>query len=234
MTSSSTKTYFWRGFRNGVPFVLMAVPFAMLFGVVATEAGFNVAQIIGFSVIVIAGAAQFAAVQLMVEEAPAVIVVLTALAVNLRMAMYSASLAPHLGAAPLWKRAIIAYCNVDQSYTLSIARYESEPQMTLPEKSAFFFGAICPVFAGWYLGTAIGAVVGAQIPPEYALDFAMPITFIALIAPLLKTLPHVGAATTSVVLALLLAWVPYNFGLLIAGFAAMAVGAEIERRMGAA
>jgi hypothetical protein len=67
---------------------------------------------------VIAGASQFAALQLMSENAPTLIVVASALAVNLRMAMYSAALAPHLGPASLKDRALIAYMNVDQSYAL--------------------------------------------------------------------------------------------------------------------
>jgi predicted branched-subunit amino acid permease len=82
------------------------VPFAILFGVVGTEAGLNLAQVMGFSIGVVAGASQFAALQLMSENAPALIVVASALAVNLRMAMYSAALAPHLGPASLRDRAL--------------------------------------------------------------------------------------------------------------------------------
>jgi Predicted branched-chain amino acid permease (azaleucine resistance) len=99
---------YWRGVRHGAPFLLVIAPFGALFGVVGTEAGLNLAQVMGFSVIVIAGAAQFTAVQLLSENAPTLIVIAAALAVNLRMAMYSAALTPHLGAAPLWQRAIMA------------------------------------------------------------------------------------------------------------------------------
>ena len=109
MTTSTVKTpaksAYWAGVRDGAPFVLIAVPFATLFGVIATDAGLTLAQAMGFTILVIAGAAQFAAVQMMVEDASIAFVLLAALAVNLRMAMYSASLVPYLGAAPLWKRA---------------------------------------------------------------------------------------------------------------------------------
>ena len=102
-------------------FLLVIVPFAMLFGVVATEAGLNVAEVMGMSVLVIAGAAQFAALQQMVDaDTPIAMILLTALAVNLRMAMYSASLTPWLGQARLWKRALVAYLMVDQVYLLSV------------------------------------------------------------------------------------------------------------------
>lgn len=228
MTSSSAKSLFWRGARDGLPFLLVVVPFALLFGVVATEAGLSVLQTMGFSVLVIAGASQFAAVQLMADNAPTLIVIATALAVNLRMAMYSASLAAHLGPAPLWQRAMIAYLNVDQSYVLSIAKFESQPALPVADKVRYFFGVVVPVFPAWYAASLVGAMIGERIPPEFALDFAVPITFIAVVAPMIRTLAHLAATLTSIAVALALSWVPYSAGLLVAGLAAMIVGAQVE------
>ncbi|WP_298570732.1 AzlC family ABC transporter permease [uncultured Aliiroseovarius sp.] len=228
MTSSNPKRYFLRGAQDALPFVLVIVPFALLFGVVATEAGLNVAEVMGFSVLVIAGAAQFTAVQLMTENAPTIIVILTALAVNLRMAMYSASLTPFLGKAPVWKRALVAYLMVDQAYALSQIKYELEPELTVPERFAYYIGTVVPLAPLWYAASYIGAVAGTQIPASFALDFALPITFLAMVAPALRTIAHVAAAATSVVLALLLTWMPYGSGLLVAAIGAMIVGAQIE------
>ena len=222
---------FWRGLKDSLPFTIVVFPFGMLFGVVGTEAGLNLAQVMGFSFLVIAGASQFAALQLMTENAPVLIVVASALAVNLRMAMYSAALAPHLGAAPLWQRALIAYMNVDQTYALAVQRYEAAPPLSVPEKVAFFVGVSMPIVPLWYGATLIGVLVGSAIPPEWGLDFAVPITFLALVAPALRTAAHVAAAVTSVTVVLLLAGLPWNLGLLVAGLSGMVVGAEIERRM---
>ncbi|ARE40234.1 AzlC family protein [Rhodovulum sp. P5] len=227
-----TSTY-WTGFRHGAPFLLVIAPFGILFGVVGTEAGLNLAEVMGFSILVIAGAAQFTAVQLMADNAPTFVVLATSLAVNLRMAMYSASITPHLGAAPRWQRAIMAYFLVDQSYAVAHARYEAHPEMSLAERVVYFFGVITPVCPMWYLMTLAGALAGQEIPPEYAIDFAVPITFLALVAPALRTLAHVAAAAVSVTLALLLAFLPYSSGVLIAGAAAMVVGAWVEKRTGA-
>ena len=231
MPFATAKSAFLAGARAGAPFVIVIGPFALLFGVVATEAGLNLAQVMGFALLVIAGAAQFTALQLMTENAPAVIVLASALAVNLRMAMYSAALAPHLGAAPLWQRALAAYFVVDQNYALSVQRFEAEPAMPVAQKLAFFLGCAAPIAPSWYLCTALGALAGQGIPPGFALDFAVPITFIALVAPALRTLAHLAAALVSVVLGLALAGMPYSTGLLVAGLVAMATGAEVERRM---
>lgn len=232
MASSRPKSAYRRGVRDGLPFVIVVVPFAMVFGVVAVEAGLSLAETMGFSVLVVAGASQFAALQLMTENAPFLVVVATALAVNLRMAMYSASLAPHLGAAPLWKRALAAYLNVDQTYAQSAARFEAEPEMAVGERFAYFLGLATPVFPPWYAATVAGAVMGGRFPDWLALDFAVPIAFLAIIAPMLRTLAHMAAALTSVVLALVLSGLPYNSGLLVAGLAAMVVGAAVETATG--
>ena len=101
MAASTPRTAYWRGFRAALPFTIVVGPFGLLFGVVGTEAGLDVAQVMGFTVLVIAGASQFTALQLMQDNAPTLIVIASALAINLRMAMYSASFAPHLGRAPL-------------------------------------------------------------------------------------------------------------------------------------
>ncbi|WP_090114801.1 AzlC family ABC transporter permease [Limimaricola pyoseonensis] len=219
------------GLKDGAPFILVIIPFATLFGVVSREAGLDAFEALAFSVAVIAGAAQFTALQLLNEQAPLLIVLATALAVNLRMAMYSASLTPHLGAAPVWKRALVAYFLVDQVYACSAVRFEENPHWRLDQKLAYFFGAVLPVCPLWYVFTVVGALVGAAIPGWMALDFAVPITFLALIAPMLRTLAHLAAALTSIVLALALAFLPYNLGLLLAAVAAMMVGARVELMM---
>ncbi|MBT8456287.1 MAG: branched-chain amino acid ABC transporter permease [Rhodobacteraceae bacterium] len=231
MPSSRPKSLYWQGLQAGSPFLLVVAPFAVVFGVVATEAGLSVVQTFGFSLLVIGGASQFAALQMMVENAPVGIVVATALAVNLRMAMYSASLVPYLGAAPMWKRVFISYFNVDQTYAISVAKFEGVPTLNLGDRTAFFFGVATPIFPTWCGMTLVGALMGQQIPPEWSLEFAVPIAFLAVIAPMLKSLAHVAAALTSVVLALALVSLPLNTGLLVAGVVAMVVGAGIETLM---
>lgn len=230
MAASSLRRAFLSGARDALPFTFVVSPFALLFGVVATEAGLDVVETLAFSVAVLAGASQFAALQLMTENAPTAIVLASALAVNLRMAMYSAALTPHLGAAPLWHRALASYFIVDQTYALGIIAYERE-HMTLGEKLAYFWGAVAPVCPVWYVMTLVGALAGTAIPGSVPLDFAVPITFLALIAPMLRTLAHIVAAGVSVTLALVFAFLPYNLGLMVAGLGAMIAGAQTEVRL---
>ena len=228
MTITTRKSAYFKGVADGAPFILVIIPFSTLFGIIATEAGLNVFETLAFSVVVIAGAAQFTALQLMQENAPTVIVLASALAVNLRMAMYSASLTPWIGGAPLWQRALAAYLTVDQSYVCAIAQYEREPTMTVPQRITYFFGAVTPVVPLWYAFTFVGAMLGAQVPESWALDFAIPITFLAMIAPMFRTLAHVVAAFVAVAVSLPAVGIPYSLGLIVAGVAGMMAGAQTE------
>ncbi|MDD7971812.1 AzlC family ABC transporter permease [Roseinatronobacter alkalisoli] len=222
---------FWQGFRDGTPFILVIVPFGAVFGIVATEAGLNIAQTMGFSVLVIAGAAQFVALQMMVENAPVLIVLAASLAVNLRMAMYSASLAPHLGPISWWRRSVVAYFMVDQAYAASILKYDQAPDMSTGRKFAYYMGVVTPICPPWYIATWAGAALGTAVPAGLPIDFAVPITFLALIVPMLRTLAHVIAALVSIVGMLVFSFMPFNLGLLVAAALAMMAGAEVERRM---
>ena len=221
----------WQGVRDGAPFMLVTGPFGLVFGVVAAEAGLDLAQVMAFSMTVIAGASQLTALQLMREGAPLVIVVVTALAVNTRMAMYSASLLPHLGAAPLWQRALIAWLMVDQAYASSILRFERPPALSTAQKVGYYFGIVTPVLSAWVGGSLGGAVLGAAIPPQIPIAAAVPIAFMALIGPMLRTLAQAVAALVSIVGALVLSGLPYNLGLLVAALLAMGTGAVVETLM---
>lgn len=222
------KPQLWLGMRDCAPFILVAAPFGLLFGVAATEAGMPLLPTMAMTVLVIAGASQFTALILMQEHAPVLIVILTALAVNLRMAMYAAALAPWFRGAPPRVKLLLAYFNLDQTFGLASVRFPQEPAWGVSERVAYFIGAALTITPVWVACTAVGALVGDALPGWLALDFALPICFLAIIGPALRSLPHVAAAVVSVAGALALAWVPFSLGLIGAALAAMIVGAALE------
>jgi 4-azaleucine resistance transporter AzlC len=227
-TVSLERSAFWRGFLDCSPFILVVAPFGLLFGVVATEGGLDLLQAMSMTVLVIAGASQFTALALMADHAPTFIVIFASLAVNLRMAMYSAALLPHIGKASLKSRILASYFMVDQTFAVSIKKYENEPEWTIGRKLAYYFGCASSICPFWYGFSLLGALVGKAIPETYSLDFAIPICFIALVAPMLRSLPHLIAALVSITLALVFSWMPYNLWLLVAAIFAMMAGARTE------
>ncbi|MBV0913253.1 AzlC family ABC transporter permease [Anianabacter salinae] len=228
MSETPARSSYVRGLLDSAPFILVVAPFAMLFGVVATGAGLDLIAAMSMSVIVIAGAAQFTALQLLADNSGALAALAASLAVNLRSAMYSASLVPYIGRAPLWQRALISYALFDQNYALALQKYETDATMTVAQRVAYYAGVTTPVISCWYAFTLVGILAGNQIPEGLPLDFAVPITFLALVAPMVKTWAHAAAAGTSVVLALALHGMPSGTGILVGGVVAMAAGAAVE------
>ncbi len=226
---------FGRGFRDGcinaIPFAFVMTPFGMLFGVIGTEAGLDIDQVLGFSIFVLAGASQITAVSLMSEHAPTLVILATSLAVNLRMGMYSAALVPTFGSLPMWKRALGCYWLFDQPFALTSIDLVRKPQRSVDERVAFYLGVAIPLSLLWYLGTYLGAVVGESIPADIGFDFAVPATFLALVAPMLRSIAHLAAALTSIIGTLLFYDLPFNTGFLAAAGIALIVGTEVERRL---
>ncbi len=228
MPTATPKTAFQRGVRDGFPFVLAVAPFGLLFSVIASESGLDFWQTVSMSVLVIAGAAQFTALAQMQEHAPVIIVILAALAVNMRLFMYSASIAPHLGPAPFGQRVVAAYILVDSTYAQGMVKFDENPDWPVGVKMAYYFGTAALPWIVWYMATFAGVWFGRALPDGLALDFAPAIIFIAIIAPMLRTRAHVAAAASSVLVALALDFLPYSLGLLLAALVAMVVGAMVE------
>ena len=165
----------------------------------------------------------------MLGQVPIIVVIIVGLTVNLRMALYSATLATHLGAATFWIRALVAYSILDHSFALADTKYQENLEMTLSQKLAFYFGETRLVGAIWIVGTEIGTWLGTRIPDWLALNFAIPIAFIALGAPALRTVPQVSTALKATGLSLAFAEIPYCLGLIVAASVALSLGAELER-----
>lgn len=213
---------------DALPVQLVIIPFGAIFGAIATQAGLSPTEALGMSIIVLAGAAQIASLQMLSDQAPALMAILTGLFINLRFAMYSASLEPYWRGLPLWKRAIAAYLMTDQAYGLSIRRYLEQADEPQAARTRYYFGVALPTVGIWYISTLTGAYLGAAIPPQLSLEFAVPLTFIAIVAPLLRGIAPVAAALVSVALSISFQSLPYNLGLILAAIIGMICGAWVE------
>jgi 4-azaleucine resistance transporter AzlC len=225
------RSEFLSGCRDELPILLGVVPFGMIYGLVAVGAGLPAFTAQAMSSVVFAGSAQFIAAQLIHVGAPAAAVVLTVFLVNLRHALYSASVAPYVkDLGPAWK-GILAYLLTDEAYAVAISRYHRDGQggEVSPHRHWYFLGAGLALWGTWQWSTALGIFFGALVPRTWSLDFALPLTFIALVFPSLKDRAGVAAALSAGVLAVLAAGLPYKLGLMLAAAAGIAAGLLAER-----
>jgi 4-azaleucine resistance transporter AzlC len=226
--SSRTRQEFFNGVRAVLPLLVGVSPFGMIYGVLARQAGIpaNAAQ--AMSSILFAGSAQFIIAQLFSSPTPAAIMILTIAVVNLRHALYSASIAPYVKhLRPAWK-AILSYLLTDEAYVVSILHYEDGTDDG--NKQWFFLGAGLGLWLIWQLSTAAGILLGAVIPPAWSLDFTLPLTFIAIVLPALKDRAAVVAALVAGVIAVLAFGLPYKLWLVVAALVGITAGLLVEGR----
>ena len=211
-----------RGLVDVAPLLPGIVPFGMVAGIASVEAGLRLVDAVAMSVVVFAGASQLAALELLGSDALLAVVVVTAVVINLRMLMYSASIAPyfrHLSAA--W-RAGLAYLLTDQAYALSIVRYRRDDDV---DRRAYYLAVGATLWATWQVATVAGYLLGTGIPPAWQLDFAVPLVFLALLVPAVEDRPSLVAAVGGGVVAVVGGGLPLNLGLLVG--AAFGIGAGL-------
>ncbi len=210
------------GALDVAPILLGVVPFGLIYGVAATEAGLGSLSAFLMSSIVFAGAAQLVIVDLLAQNAAWPVILVTALVINLRMAMYGASLAPHFAHwSPWWKR-VGAYLVTDQAFAVSIIRYE-KPMAELP-KRWYYFGAAVALWLVWQCSTMTGIALGATIPASWELDFAVPLTFMALLVPSIKDRNSMLAALGAGVAAALTSTMIFKLGIITSALIGVLVG----------
>lgn len=223
----TARTEFFHGIKDELPILLGVIPFGMIYGILAISAGLSETEAQAMSVIVFAGSAQFMLVQLAGIGTPALIMILTGFVINLRHALYSASVAPHIRKLhPGWK-AILAYLLTDEAYAVTITRYNHDDQSD--RKYWYFLGAGLALWTSWQISTAVGVFLGAQVPPGWSLDFTLALTFIALVVPSLRDRPSLLAAISAGVVAILTSGLPYKLNLIVAAVVGILVGLWSEK-----
>lgn len=218
---------FWAGVRAEIPLLIGVFPFGMIYGALALNAGLSNLASQMMSSLVFAGSAQFITAQLVHEAAPGLVIILTIAVVNLRHMLYSASLAPYLAALSTRWKILLSYLLTDEAYAPSIIHYEKEGLQ--PFSHWFLLGAGLVLWTNWQISTALGIFLGKAIPDSWSLDFALPLTFIAMVVPVLKNRPMIAAALSAGVVALFAYSLPYRLGLIVAALVGIAVGTLLEK-----
>jgi 4-azaleucine resistance transporter AzlC len=231
LVNTPAQVEFWSGIKAELPLLIGVIPFGMIYGVLALTAGIPPAAAQAMSAIVFAGSSQFVMAQLIAAGVPGLVLIMTAGVVNLRHALYSASVAPYLKQLkPLWKW-LLAYLLTDEAYAVSITHYTDEgTQPGVENKHWFFLGAGLALWSSWQLSTAVGIFLGTQVPESWSLDFTLALTFIALVVPGLKDRPTTAAALAAGICSVCFAGLPYKLGLVIAAIVGIGVGLVLEVR----
>ncbi|MBE0688533.1 MAG: AzlC family ABC transporter permease, partial [Anaerolineae bacterium] len=205
--ASSSKTTprseFWAGIRATIPLVVGAIPFGIIFGALAVTNGLSAAAALGMSAFVFAGASQFIAANMVAGQAAIPFIVLTTFVVNLRHALYAATLAPHVRHLSHRWLVPLGFWLTDETFVVVANRYMAADDS--PHKHWFHLGSAVIMYTNWQLCTLVGVLTAQSIenPARWGLDFAMIVTFIGMLVPMIKTRPVLVAVVAAGLAAIL-------------------------------
>ena len=219
-----------RDFRDGflemLPAAVGLVPFGIVCGVGAAAAGASWLTSLGMSAIIFSGAAQIVAAQMIAADAPFLVIVLTTTVLGLRLLMYSAAIAPYLKPLPdRWQRAL-AFMLSDQVFAAAIRRFHIDDDRVAAGRH--FLGSGFALWLAWQVSCMLGYFAGNLIPAAWSLEFAVPLCFIALVAPLYRDSPTILAAATAGIAVLALAHLPMRLNLMAAGVLGILIGTAAD------
>jgi 4-azaleucine resistance transporter AzlC len=228
MSYKTASAAWWAGIKALLPIVPGVAPFGLITGVTAVKMGLSPELSLGMTGLFYAGSSQLAALQLLNDQAALPVILLTALVINMRFVMYSASLAPYLGPLPWFWKWPLCYLLTDHAYALSILKYRNN---AMGDYGHYFVAAVSTcMWLVWMSTAVIGIVLGAQIPASWALDFAIPLMFLALLIPVIQDSPSLAAALVAGTVAVCAYSLPYNSGLMLAAISGICSGIWLESR----
>ena len=217
---SNFKAEFKAGLKDISPTLLAYVPIAMLWGTMAAGKGFSPLEAFLMSFLVYAGASQFVAVDMWKEPLPIAVLILTALVVNLRHVLMSASISRHMQNIRGALHPILIYVLTDEAWAIA-----ERKALQGPLSLGYYVGVAAPLWPTWFLCSTLGAVIGKALGDVAALgDFGLAAMFISIIAGFWKG-PRTAAVIGASALAAMLAHVllPGRWYILIGGLAGVVV-----------
>lgn len=234
---STARAELLAGAKAVAPMLVGVIPFGLVAGATPVTSDLGGETAIGLSTLVFAGASQLAATDVLADGAGALVAVIAACTINLRMVLYSASLAPYLTHVPLRRRLFMAYLLTDQAYAVSITRWNAEagqaleggPPPEVERRVPYYLGAGLLLWVNWQIVTVIGVLVGNAVPDSLPLDFAVPLVFLVLLVPAITSRPAAVAAMVGGGVAVLsLEAGADHLSVLLGAIAGIAAGAAAE------
>jgi len=223
----SARGEFLAGARLSVGATLSYLPFGVVCGVAAIQAGMTEAAAVAMPALVFGGSSQVVVNQMLLSKAPLWVVITSGLIVNLRFMIYSAALARHAREATLKERILFAALIVDHTYAFTEQRARETPGNR--HLLAYYLGCSAVTWSAWVLFNALGIFAGLAIPPSWQLEFTVPLAFISLMAPMLRDRGMWAAAITGGLAGLVLASLPLKLGLIAATAVGVAIAMGVDR-----
>ncbi|NQY34740.1 MAG: AzlC family ABC transporter permease [Alteromonadaceae bacterium] len=225
------KNIYWKvaqkGFLDMLPLNLAVIPWGILCGSLAIQRGFSVLEALLMPALVYAGAVQLVVTELIANNVPLATILFTAFIISSRHFLYGLALRNKLKNLPLRWRVSLGFLLTDELFALSTHR------KSLKGKVRLIYGLFAggSFYLSWLMWNIIGIIAGSYLPDltEIGLDFAIAVTFIALIMPNITNLPALVTIIIAGVFSVIFKLLDWELGLVFAALLAMYGGYTTSR-----
>jgi len=217
----SKSNIYFRGVLDVLPLLIPVFPFGLIIGVIGIELGFSPLMVYATSLIVFSGSAQIVFFQLISAGASPVVALTSVAVTNSRHFLYGAVLSEYLeDLSQSWK-AFLSYFLVDQSFALSHKFFKENS--ALKNKHYYLLGSGSTLWFVWQISSLVGIFLGAVVPDELGLAFAIPLTFLSLIIHEFRKPDHLIVIFVSGFLAIVFYEIPFKAYIIAASLGALIV-----------
>ena len=217
----SKSNIYFRGVLDVLPLLIPVFPFGLIIGVIGIELGFSPLMVYATSLIVFSGSAQIVFFQLISAGASPVVTLTSVAVTNSRHFLYGAVLSEYLeDLSQSWK-AFLSYFLVDQSFALSHKFFKENS--SLKNKHYYLLGSGSTLWFVWQISSLVGIFLGAVVPDELGLAFAIPLTFLSLIIHEFRKPDHLIVIFVSGFLAIVFYEIPFKAYIIAASLGALIV-----------
>ena len=210
-----------------LPITTGVFPFGLVMGTVYIHAQVSGLEAFGMNLLVFGGASQLAAIALMLQDSSIFVVIATGLIINLRFMLYSAAFTDYVQNSNIWVKLFCTYSLTDQTY--AVLKANEHKLSSQQEVVAFYMGSAVCMLTAWHGSVFVGVVFGNFLPASLSLEYAIPLSFVALVMPTIKQKSYIYVALLAAVLSVLLKPLPYNLGLLTSALLALGFAAFLTR-----
>ena len=219
-------TEFWTGVKEEAPLLVGVAPFGIIIGALGVEIGIDPLVVFFMSSILFGGAGQIIFLQLFLSGAGGITIASTIGMTNLRHVLYSATMVEYLSHLSTRWKILLSYLLTDEAFFISLNRMQNRPPS--PYMHYHLLGTGLTLWVSWQITTLIGIIIGEVVPPELNLDFALPLTFLTVLVPQIRSIPAIVALITATSVALIAHEMPWNLWLMTAICTGMLAGYGAE------
>jgi len=210
-----------------MPTLISSIPFGIVIGVLGAAGGLGFFECMALAAFPMSATVFLVSLQMWNESAPSLIIVATIMVMNMRMIMYSASIAPWLPKLTWRMKLATADCINDQTFAFAMVNFNRFPDR--PNKHWHLIGGGLYSLVVWVPFTAVGYLAGTTIPSSWSLDFGGTLTFLTLLVRSVNSVPTAMAAVAAAAMSIVAWTMPLKLGMAVAIFAGVFAGSLIRK-----